>query len=49
MTGALVSAVVEGVGDAFVSVFGTVTAVLAYNRLRQIKEGGGPSVADVFT
>lgn len=49
MPGAVISAVVSGLGDAFLSAFGTVTAVLAYNRLRQIKEGGGPSVADVFT
>ena len=47
--GAVIAALIGALGDAFVSVIGATAALLAYNRLRQIKEGGDPSVAEVFT
>lgn len=47
-TGAVFTMVIDAVVNAFLYALGIVTAVLAFNRLRQIKEGGGPGVADVF-
>lgn len=48
-TGAILTMAIDAVVNAFLYALGIVTAVLAFNRLRQIKEGGGPGVADVFS
>ena len=46
--GLVISAIIDIFVSAFTYGLGIVTSVLAFNRLRQIKEGGGPGVADIF-
>ena len=45
----LISGFISMLGDMLSSVFSSIAAALAYLRLRRIKEGGGPAIADVFT
>ncbi len=49
VTGTLIVGVISMIGDMFSSILGGVTGVIAYVRLTQIKEGGGSTVADVFS
>ena len=49
MLGAALSTIVDIFVTAFAYGLAVVTSVLAFNRLRQIKEGGGQGVADIFT
>lgn len=47
--GLALAAILNVVVWSFAYALGFVIAVLAYYRLREIKEGGGPGVADVFS